>query len=64
MKCQRLIEHLREHNVGRLREGANHTLVINRLNGRQSAVPRHREIEPYLVRKICRQPDVPVPIER
>jgi len=35
-----------------LREGANHTIYVNRKDKKVSTVPRHREIDEYLVKKI------------
>jgi mRNA interferase HicA len=37
------------------REGAKHSVFLNPENGHLVAVPRHREIEILLARKICRQ---------
>ncbi|HET6880198.1 MAG TPA: type II toxin-antitoxin system HicA family toxin, partial [Pirellulales bacterium] len=31
-----------------------HTVYVNPINNQTSAVPRHREINDYLCRKICR----------
>ena len=36
-----------------LREGNNHTVYVNRSAGKSSSVPRHREVNDYLARKIC-----------
>jgi hypothetical protein len=44
-----------------LREGANHTVYINRAVRKVSTVPRHREINELLARKICRDLEVPAP---
>ena len=35
------------------REGANHTVYVNRKERKSSAVPRHREGNDFLARKIC-----------
>lgn len=63
MKRQKLLKHLRQHDCHVVGEGAKHTRVLNRANGRRSVVPRHREISPGLVREICKQLDVPTPSE-
>jgi hypothetical protein len=45
-----------------LREGTKHTRFVNLADHqRQSTVPRHREIDDYLARAICRQLGVPPP---
>jgi mRNA interferase HicA len=45
---------LAAHGCAVLRERANHTVYINRREGRVTTVPRHREINDFLARKICR----------
>jgi mRNA interferase HicA len=47
-----------------LREGSNHTLYINRREGRVTTVPRHREINEFLARKICRDLGIAEPRSR
>lgn len=44
-----------------LREGLRHTLYFNPANEQTSAVPRHREINDFLARKICRDLGIPQP---
>jgi hypothetical protein len=56
-----LLRHLQRHGCELLREGANHTVYVNRLSGRVSTVPRHREIDEFLARRICPDLDVPEP---
>lgn len=64
MKRQRLIQHLRAHGCRLVREGGEHTWVLNPSNGRQTSVPRHREIEAHLARAICKQLGIPALSER
>lgn len=64
MKRQKLLDHLRQHGCQVVGEGARHTRVVNPANGRRSFVPRHREIGPGLIREICKQLAVPVPVEK
>ena len=45
--------HLRKLRCELDREGGNHTIYINPSTGAKSAVPRHGEIGPGMVRKIC-----------
>ena len=61
MKRRDLLRHLEEHGCEFLREGANHTVYINRKTRKASTIPRHREINEDLARKICRDLEVPRP---
>ena len=61
MKRVDLIRHIENHGCEFLREGGNHTIYVNRAAGRSTAIPRHREINDYLARKICRDLEVPEP---
>lgn len=61
MKRLDLIRHLEKHGCEFLREGGSHTVYVNRAQQASSAVPRHREINDFLARKICRDLGVPMP---
>lgn len=61
MKRQELIRHLESHGCYLLREGGKHSIYVNPANDQTSAVPRHREINEFLARKICRDLGVPEP---
>jgi len=61
MKRVDFIRHLLKYSCELLREGGNHSIYVNRGNNRVSAVPRHREIDDFLVRKICRDLEIPTP---
>ncbi|MDZ4820955.1 MAG: type II toxin-antitoxin system HicA family toxin [Planctomycetota bacterium] len=61
MKHRDLVRHLSDHNYELLREGGNHSIYVNTTNSQVSAVPRHREINDFLVRKICRDLGIPSP---
>ena len=54
MKRRNLIRHLVNNGCELMREGGKHSLFFNPQNDQTSAVPRHREINDFLVRKICR----------
>ncbi len=56
-----LVRHLESHGCELLREGSKHTLFVNPSNEQTSAVPRHREINNFLARKICRDLGIPQP---
>lgn len=61
MKRVDLVRHLKAQGCVLLREGGNHTIFMNPRNNQVSAVPRHREINDFLVRKICRDLGVAEP---
>jgi mRNA interferase HicA len=61
LKRRDLVQHLEAHGCELLREGANHSVYINRSVRKVSTVPRHREINELLARKICRDLEVPAP---
>jgi mRNA interferase HicA len=56
-----LVGHLEAHGCRLLREGANHSVYVNPDAHKTSTLPRHREIDEFLARKICRDLEVPVP---
>ncbi|MFB3084016.1 MAG: type II toxin-antitoxin system HicA family toxin [Gammaproteobacteria bacterium] len=58
MKRSDLIRHLEAYGCEKLREGGNHTIYVNRPRRKVSSIPRHREINEYLARKICRDLEV------
>ena len=61
MKRTDLIRYLEQHGCEFLREGGNHTVYVNRAAQKASTVPRHREINDFLARKVCRDLQVPEP---
>ena len=61
MKRTDLIRHLEQHGCLLLREGGSHSVYVNRAARRTSTVPRHREINDFLARKICRDLEIPAP---
>ncbi|MCI0440159.1 MAG: type II toxin-antitoxin system HicA family toxin [Chloroflexi bacterium] len=61
MKRLDLVRHLEAHGCVLLREGGNHSIYVNRAARKASSVPRHREIDDQLARKICRDLDIPTP---
>jgi predicted RNA binding protein YcfA (HicA-like mRNA interferase family) len=54
VKRLELIRHLERHGCEFFREGGRHTIYVHRATGKISAIPRHREINEYLARKICK----------
>jgi len=61
MKRRILIKHLEDHNCHLLREGNRHTVFVNRKVRKSAAIPRHREINEILVKRICKDLEVPSP---
>ncbi|HEY4233455.1 MAG TPA: type II toxin-antitoxin system HicA family toxin [Lacipirellulaceae bacterium] len=61
MKRRDLIRHLESSGCYLDREGGNHAIYRNPVNGRCTAVPRHREIKPTTARAICDQLGIPRP---
>tara|TARA_A100001391_G_C4951658_1_gene247360 strand:+ start:429 stop:614 length:186 start_codon:yes stop_codon:yes gene_type:complete len=53
MKRRDLIRHLESHGCELLREGGSHSWWHNPSQNKRSAVPRHREVNDHLARKIC-----------
>jgi len=56
-----LIRHLEQHGCELHRQGGNHTVYLNRKERLSSTVPRHREINNFLARKICDDLRIPRP---
>ena len=61
MKRVDLIRHLEQHGCVLFREGGSHSVYVNRRTRKSSGVPRHREINEFLARKICRDLEIPMP---
>jgi predicted RNA binding protein YcfA (HicA-like mRNA interferase family) len=61
MKRRDLVRHLERHGCELLREGAKHSVYVNRKARKSSTIPRHGEINEGLARKICRDLEVPNP---
>ena len=60
MKRRELERHLRAQGCRQVDEGGNHTRWVGPKEAR-SVVPRHREIDFGLARKICRQLEITPP---
>jgi len=61
MKRRDLLNHLQRHGCRFVREGGDHSIWQNPVNGRRTAVPRHREIPDFTAARICRQLGIPTP---
>jgi predicted RNA binding protein YcfA (HicA-like mRNA interferase family) len=56
-----LIRHLERHGCALFREGGGHSVYLNPKTRKSSTVPRHRELNEFLARKICRDLEIPMP---
>ena len=54
MKRRDLIKHLSKEGCVFVREGSKHSVFFNPALKKVSTVPRHNEINNFLVKKICR----------
>ena len=61
MKRADLVRHLEAPGCELLREGAKHSVYVNRAARKASVVPRHREINDFLAKRICRDLGVEEP---
>jgi hypothetical protein len=59
MKRYGLLKHLRRYGCYLKREGREHSLWANPVNGKIEAVPRHVEIPDKLARKVCKRLGIP-----
>jgi len=64
MKRSDLVRHPERHGCEFLREGGNHSVYVNLRTQKSSSVPRHREINEFLSKKICKDLQIPFPAER
>ena len=64
MKRGNVVRHLREAACASPRDTGKHEIYHNPANGMQSPVPRHNEINPIIVRKICRELGIAPPLGR
>lgn len=61
MKRVNLVRHLERCGCEFLREGDRHTVYVNPSARKSSTIPRHREINDFLARKICDDLHIPRP---
>jgi mRNA interferase HicA len=61
MKRTDLLRHLENDGCEFLREGSRHTVYVNRKEKKVSTIPRHREINDNLCRKICKDLGIRMP---
>ena len=61
MKLVDLIRHIEACGCAFLREGGRHTVYVNPTARKVSTVPRHREINEFMAKKICRELEIDEP---
>jgi predicted RNA binding protein YcfA (HicA-like mRNA interferase family) len=61
LKRRDLIRYIQKNGCEFLREGGDHTVYVNRKERKVSTIPRHREIDEYLARRICKDFAIPPP---
>lgn len=61
MKRRDLIRYAEKNGCEFLREGGDHTVYVNRKEKRVSTIPRHREIDEYLAKRVCKDLGIPLP---
>ena len=61
MKRRDLIRHLQQNGCELIREGSRHSWWGHTSKNTRSAVPRHNEIKEVMVRKICKDLQLPNP---
>lgn len=61
MKRRDLLKHLEKAGCRFERDGGNHTVYVNPARNLSASIPRHREINTFTSRGICRDLGVPPP---
>jgi len=56
-----LIRHIESQGCVFMREGGRHTVDVNPTARKVSTVPRHREINEFMAKKICRELEIAEP---
>ncbi|MEW6114677.1 MAG: type II toxin-antitoxin system HicA family toxin [Thermodesulfobacteriota bacterium] len=61
MKRRDLVQDPGNYGCEFFREGSKHTVYVNRAAGKSATIPRHREINEHLAKRICKDLEVPQP---
>ena len=61
MKRVDLVRHIEANGCASLREGGRHTVYFNPTSRKVSTIPRHREINDFMAKKICRELEITEP---
>ena len=59
MKLRKLIQYIEKNGCEFLREGGSHTVYVNRNKMKVTTIPRHRELDDNLCKKICKDLEIP-----
>ena len=59
MKRLKLLKHLHDNDCVLLREGGSHSIYINQITNKKTALPRHADIDEKTALKICVQLEIP-----
>jgi mRNA interferase HicA len=59
MKRKELLAPLSKHGCVFVREGGRHSVYLNPMTHQTSTIPRHREINDILAKKICKDLGIP-----
>lgn len=59
MKRAALLRYLEARGCMLFREGAKHSVYYNPAEGKTTTIPRHREVNDFLAKKICRDLGIP-----
>jgi mRNA interferase HicA len=59
-----LIKHLKKHGCVLFCEGKKHSIYINPVSNKISAIPRHNEIKRFTSMSICKDLEIPLPEEK
>jgi len=59
MKREKVLKYFRQYGCEIYREGKKHSIIINRVNDRITALPRHPDINDKLVLSLCKDLDIP-----
>jgi mRNA interferase HicA len=59
MKRKDLVRYIEENGCIFIREGARHTVYLNKTARKCSTIPRHSEINDFLAKKICKDLEIP-----
>ncbi len=59
MKRKAFLKYLNDNECVLVREGANHSLYLNKKNGKKSTIGRHAELSNLMCKIICKQLDIP-----
>jgi mRNA interferase HicA len=60
VKRRDLLKYIEEFGCRLLREGGRHTVYFNPTTKQTSTIPRHKEVDDFLAKKICKDLGIPI----